>query len=784
MKKLLSILLSALICFSSLTGLTVFAEETEPATKPDTQPTTTEQITATTTPKSTIPGGAYVTYNLTNVISSNMQEEVWGYYETTLSPVQGYKINYISVKQGDKDMPVIDNGDGTYTFKNEGGFTDNLTITVKAKSFPIKLSVTDMNLYVGSSSVIDVIDGTAIEWKSSDEKVATVKNGKVTAVGKGTATITVTLSTYDYLRCNVTVLEYDAPEKPLPSESQEFCDAVNQYIIDCGMENYFLFKPDADGNKVMFTPETFKSQEVYLETTDFAIFNLHGVMPLSSQETIGDYTFHYNVTFDSSNPCGFCVYNNGKVYGIKDAVDKGMTDVHTLASVIPGTTKDGVPVTVNKNENAKVNHLYDSADCSSNKATTCKIGSRYTTILEAKPYMNTEYTITNVDVLMGKDTFIAPKRVNDNKVIIDIPYVTGDITIGVLTNTKLYPTVGETLGCFATNMENVSYYRCYSDGIDDILLENQIFECAVAPYSYKVVPDEGYEIVSFTPKTVSLNRDTGEYTFDECSFEKTDNNEYLVKEWGNVKFEGEVRKIESKAKLSESKLTLKAGDTKTLKVTDGTAKAWATSNKNVATVNNGKVTAVGKGTATITATLTTGEKLTCKVTVSGMHAHPSVGYPTNITVNVGSKIGWDPYLGKWANCVSSNKNVATVNSNKVIKGISKGKAVISIKAKCGCTAKCTVTVKQPVTKIKLSLTKKTLKVKESCKIKAVATPGNANNSQIKWTTSNKKVACVTKEKTKSKGWNCIKAKKKGSAVIKAKAVDGSKTSAICKVTVK
>ena len=433
---------------------------------------------------------------------------------------------------------------------------------------------------------------------------------------------------------------------------------------------------------------------------------------------------------------------------------------------------------------AKVNHLYDSADCSSNKATYCRIGDRYTTTLEAKPYMNTEYTITDVLVVMNKDTFVAPKRVNDNKVIIDIPYVTGDITIGVLKNTKLYPFVGETLGCFATNMENVSFYRCYSDGLDDILLENQIFKCAVAPYSYKVVPDEGYEIVSFTPKTVSLNRDTGEYTFDECSFEKTDNNEYLVKEWGRVKFEGEVRKIQSPSKLSASQLTLKAGESKTLKVTDGTAKSWATSNKNVATVNNGKVTAVSRGTATITATLTTGEKLTCKVTVSGMHAHSSVGYPTNITVNVGSKIGWDPCLGKWASCVSSNKNVAIVNSNKVIKGISKGKAVISIKAKCGCTAKCTVTVKQPVTKIKLSLTKKTLKVKESCKIKAVATPGNANNSQIKWTTSNKKVACVTKEKTKSKKWNCIKAKKKGSAVIKAKAVDGSKTYAICKITVK
>ena len=98
-----------------------------------TYPTTIEQISTSTTPKSTIPGGAYVTYNLTNVISSNMQGEVWGYYETTLSPVPGYKINYISVKQGDEYMDVINNGDGTYTFKNVGGFINNLTITATAE---------------------------------------------------------------------------------------------------------------------------------------------------------------------------------------------------------------------------------------------------------------------------------------------------------------------------------------------------------------------------------------------------------------------------------------------------------------------------------------------------------------------------------------------------------------------------------------------------------------------------------------------------------------------------
>ena len=406
----------------------------------------------------------------------------------------------------------------------------------------------------------------------------------------------------------------------------------------------------------------------------------------------------------------------------------------------------------------KVNHLYDSADCSSNKATTCKIGSRYTTTLEAKPYMNTEYTITNVDVLMGKDTFIAPKRVNDNKVIIDIPYVTGDITIGVLKNTKLYPTVGETLGCFATNMENVSFYRCYSDGIDDILLENQIFECAVAPYSYKVVPDEGYEIVSFTPKTVSLNRDTGEYTFDECSFEKTENNEYLVKEWGRVKFEGEVRKIQSQAKLSASQLTLKAGESKTLKVTDGTAKSWATSNKNVATVNNGKVTAVGKGTATITATLTTGEKLTCKVTV--------VNSPKLTSSNVILKSGGAKTIkavgGTVKSWTTSNKNVAIVNNGKIT-ALNKGTATVTATLTTGKKLSCKVVVSTAP-----RLTKTTVKVKKGGTTTVVIS-GKVSTIDNKYT--NTKIAKINSKVSTSV--LKIKGLKKGTTTLKIK-VNGVK----------
>lgn len=76
-----------------------------------------------------------------------------------------------------------------------------------------------------------------------------------------------------------------------------------------------------------------------------------------------------------------------------------------------------------------------------------------------------------------------------------------------------------------------------------------------------------------------------------------------------------------KPKLNKKKATLTISETVknptiTLKVKGTKKKAkWSTSNKKVATVKNGKVTAKREGRATITCKVN-GKKLTCKVTVS------------------------------------------------------------------------------------------------------------------------------------------------------------------------
>lgn len=59
-------------------------------------------------------------------------------------------------------------------------------------------------------------------------------------------------------------------------------------------------------------------------------------------------------------------------------------------------------------------------------------------------------------------------------------------------------------------------------------------------------------------------------------------------------------------RISSTNVSLKSGVSKTINVVGGAVKSWISSNKKVATVNKGKITALNKGTSTVTATLTTG----------------------------------------------------------------------------------------------------------------------------------------------------------------------------------
>ena len=238
--------------------------------------------------------------------------------------------------------------------------------------------------------------------------------------------------------------------------------------------------------------------------------------------------------------------------------------------------------------------------------------------------------------------------------------------------------------------------------------------------------------------------------------------------------------------LDQTTLTLEEGESATLKATvkpdNATDKTvtWSTSDSKIATVDNGKVTAVKAGTAKITAKA--GEKtVTCDVTVKApVIAVTSVtldkttlSLPEGGSATLKATVKPDNATDKTVTWSTSDSKVATVKDGKVT-AVKAGTAKITAKAGEK-SASCTVTVTAAtvaVTSVELDKTTMTLAVGESYTLTATVKPDNATDKTVTWSSSNTAVATVKDGK--------VTAVKAGTATITAKAGDKSAT---CAVTV-
>ena len=253
-----------------------------------------------------------------------------------------------------------------------------------------------------------------------------------------------------------------------------------------------------------------------------------------------------------------------------------------------------------------------------------------------------------------------------------------------------------------------------------------------------------------------------------------------------------VYNVES-VSLDRTSITLTEGDSQTLTATvypsNATNKkvSWKSSNTSVATVSNGKVSALKAGTATITVTTEDGGKTaTCQVKVNAkVYKVESVSLDkTSITLTEGSSqtltatVSPSNATNKNVSWKSSNTSVATV-SNGVVTAIKAGTATITVTTEDGGkTATCQVKVNAKVYKVEsVSLDKTSITLTEgsSQTLTATVSPSNATNKNVSWKSSNTSVATVSN--------GVVTAIKAGTATITVTTEDGSKT-ATCQVTVK
>jgi len=240
--------------------------------------------------------------------------------------------------------------------------------------------------------------------------------------------------------------------------------------------------------------------------------------------------------------------------------------------------------------------------------------------------------------------------------------------------------------------------------------------------------------------------------------------------------------------VSPTSLSLTEGDTGDLTATVSPADAenkgvtWDSSDKSVATVSNGKVTALKAGSATVTVkTLDGGFTAMCAVTVAAKIIDvSSVSVSkTELTLVEGDSetitatVAPDDATDKTVTWSTSDAAVATVDGGKIT-AVKEGTATITAKAGAK-TAECKVTVEKKVIaveSVELDKTEAELVEGETLTLVATVKPDDATDKTVVWSTSDESVATVAD--------GVVTAVKEGTATITA--TSGEK-SATCKLTV-
>lgn len=410
--------------------------------------------------------------------------------------------------------------------------------------------------------------------------------------------------------------ETENQSKPY-TQSQEFCDAINNYIINLGIGADYGFTLDRDGKYVnLFTVDYINSEnsevKVYDENADYVLFNIKGKNQSSKTILLGEYSFTTEYYFHHTNKTGYCLYKDGKIYSINDAVDKGMIGVATLVEKLPNSTKvDTSALSYSKEFCDAVNKYIDDSGLTSYYFPGGEVGFNVSDI----HYGNTvtiynetaDYVVFGIDGVMDAES-------------------------------------KELIGNYEFNHNNM--YSAYNPCGYCVYKDNKVYSIKSAVDS-KIIDVE--TLAKAIPNTTKIEEPT-----KPTEPTKPQPTKPVVKT----------------PKISATKVTLKSAQTKILKVTNGTVKTWSTSSKKIATVSKGKVVALTKGRVRITATLTNGKKLTCYVTVT---TSPKLSR-TTLNLKKG-KTATVKLTGKVANI-----NNKYYNYSKVAKIVSKANAT-SIKVK-------------------------------------------------------------------------------------------------------
>lgn len=251
-------------------------------------------------------------------------------------------------------------------------------------------------------------------------------------------------------------------------------------------------------------------------------------------------------------------------------------------------------------------------------------------------------------------------------------------------------------------------------------------------------------------------------------------------------YEEQLTKLPTGITLDQTSKTMTAGETFSLTATitpaaaAGSKVTWTSSNPKCASVSEkGLVTAVSKGTATITATTENNKTATCTVTVAPVPekvtlSTTSLKFTEGESRQLTATVTPSDVINKTVTWSSSDTSIATVDETGNISGITAGNATVTATAWNGVKASCSVTVAPKPNLIYLDRYSVTLIEGDNTTLTATVKPWNVIDQTVTWSSSDPNTATVDQTGT-------ITAVKEGKATVTATAWNGVNVS--CNVTV-